>query len=415
MPRRIPASNDQLLRSSPEDEWILNYPGSPPRWSYTKTVRGSQDLTISEGHQASLLGKTQRDIGGSFQVTRRYYSEYSTLGTNVDFSYNANPFSSGNHFRGGQYAKWDNASNVHFPSITPYLASELDSFGTTAIARILPTNPLSGLSQFIGEAREGLPALVGSDLRGRSQRAKNAGGEYLNVEFGWKPLVNDLKSFNNVARNADAEIAKYVRNSGKRLKRRYEYPLLHGQTITTQANQSPKPVLNTPYYNTYLGTLTINQTWSVKRWFSGCFTYYLPPYIVNGDNTERDRRIAAKLYGARITPETVWDLAPWTWAADWVGNLGDVIHNVSAFRNDGLTMPYGYMMTEQTSSVEYILSGIQYKSYPGTQTFVQRFSTVLKQRRKASPYGFGLNPAAFSNRRLAILAALGISKSGSQL
>jgi hypothetical protein len=418
MPRRIPSEALQEFRRQRMEEWYAPkvFPFTSPSWTDTKVAQAHNYLAESEGHPVSQLGKTDRDIGGNFTVYKRDYSEYSTLGDRLDFSQNSNPFSIGNHYRGGQWARYESPRTSNFPEVYPTSNAVLDAYGTSAIARILPTNPLAGLATFIGEAREGLPSIVGSNIRGRAGRAKSAGSEYLNVEFGWKPLVNDLKKFADSAVNSQEEIAKFENNSGKRIKRHYTWDDVTTTSVQDWGTATPVPNLFTGYYNTYLGRLTLTTTTRLRKWFSGCFTYYLPPFDPNGDNKKRNSMIRNRLYGTRLTPEVLWDLTPWTWAADWVGNLGDVFHNVSAFRNDGLVMPYGYVMHSYSVTHTWMLQGIEYKSYPGEKhTFTQSFTTTCKQRRKASPYGFGLNPAFFTGRRLAILAALGISRSGSQL
>jgi type IV secretory pathway TrbF-like protein len=103
-------------------------------------------------------------------------------------------------------------------------------------------------------------------------------------------------------------------------------------------------------------------------------------------------------------------LAPWSWAADWVGDAGTLMKNVSLLNRDNLVMPYAYLMETKTVEVNYQLSGIRYKAYPGEQIFRQSFITEVKSRIQASPYGFDVDWPDLSGRQLGILGALGISK-----
>jgi hypothetical protein len=119
------------------------------------------------------------------------------------------------------------------------------------------------------------------------------------------------------------------------------------------------------------------------------------------------------LLGTRLTPEVLYNLTPWSWALDWIVDLGAVIGNISAFLADGLILQYGYIMQETVISDIYTLTGATCGNRP-VQLY-QTLGTIQKLRRKATPYGFGLNPNAFSDRQWAILAALGLTLGGNKL
>ena len=83
--------------------------------------------------------------------------------------------------------------------------------------------------------------------------------------------------------------------------------------------------------------------------------------------------------------------------------------NLTAFSNDSLVMRWGYIMCKYTCRDTYLLEGVRLKGMPSgpvSQTFV----TQVKKRNRATPYGFGLDPATFTTRQWAILGALGISR-----
>jgi hypothetical protein len=133
-------------------------------------------------------------------------------------------------------------------------------------------------------------------------------------------------------------------------------------------------------------------------WFSGAFTHY---YSRTPKEKAFFRSIqsARDVYGLDLSLEVVWNLLPYSWLADWQGNIGDVFHNLSRFSQDGLTMKYGYIM--RTAYVKHI-----YTYGPSTFTLI----SSVKQRRKASPFGFGVALNTLSDRQWAILAALGQQK-----
>lgn len=399
--------------------WGLSnpYPNNAPDQTYDYASY-FETLDESEGHPWHLLGKTDRDIGGDFKVTKQFYSE-SNSSRITDFSMTSNPHQPGRHHRTGQWAQTEGIDQSDFPLAPSSSKVTLAGLGATAIARVIPTNPLAGLAVALGELRsEGIPTLVGlQTMRDRTLRARNAGDEYLNVQFGWLPLVGDIESMSDSFLNSDELTREYEQNSGKRLKRRFEFPPEISMTETDLGLAYAKPALTPTGF--YVGDgrgAKIRQSYrKVRRWFSGCFTYYLPPYEANGDNRKRNAQLRNYLYGTRLTPETAWNLAPWTWAVDWVTNFGDVIHNVTAFANDGLVMPYAYMMEESIATDTYVLSGVDYVTYPEKRTYTQTFTTVVKQRIRATPFGFGLDSGAFTGRQWAILGALGLSRGDNHL
>lgn len=421
-----PRSKQLSVKSLPWKAWFT---ASQPWPTGTPTTVGSHDciefddLLISESHPYHNLGKSGGDIGGPFFVQHCEYEEFATNNAHNERHYSKflNPNVAGDHFQGGQSAfvedclvKAGQVGSI-YPNASFSSNATLSAMGSTAISRCIPTNPLAGLTLALAELkREGLPSLYGAQsLKARNQIARNAGSEYLNHQFGWVPLVRDIQAMDRSFRRAEELTEQYVRGSGKRIRREYAFP-----TVTTDsgevfvANRYPRPGLQIGFYDAGEGTLTKQTVTRQDVWFSGCFTYFLAP----PGSKKRDSQIRNYLYGTRLTPETLWNLAPWSWAADWVTNIGDVFHNVSAFMNDGLVMPYGYVMETKSVTHRYRLRGIRYKSYPSpSQTFHQYFTTTVKQRWGATPFGFGLDPTTFTSRQWAILAALGLSRSGSKV
>lgn len=307
------------------------------------------------------------------------------------------------------------SSNTNWPSAAITSDINLDAYGATAISRCQPTNPVSGLSTTLGELkRDGLPALVGLEAFRKRGKPSALGGEYLNAEFGWKPLVSSVTKLAHAARDSEKILAQYERDSGKVVRRKYEFPQEVDVTYENLGTNYPKPT-QVSYLHQSAGTLTKITTTTRRRWFSGAFTYYLDTGDDLRSKMGRASAEANKLYGTRITPSVLWDLAPWSWAVDWVSNTGDVLSNVSAFINDGLVMQYGYIMVEYTRSVEYVLRGYAMAGDPYRSPLYQRFTTTVKQRKAATPFGFGLDIGNFSPRQWAIIAALGISQGGRKM
>lgn len=390
-------------------------PTSPADQWYNFEFKGKEHLVYSQGNPYFNLGKSSGRIGGNFTVIKRTLERdlmtpplLLTSGSGLTRRWYKTPFAAFGPQAIGDYPGPLQLSN-----------SSLDAFGAKAVAQVLPTNPLSGLLVALGELKaDGLPLVPGIQTwKSRTLTAKNAGKEYLNKEFGWLPLLSDIRKFSDSVKNHDDLIRQYERNSGRIIKRGMRFPT----EITSSSTEvvgggtthvTPYPGLVVTVYEGSNGTTRRVTTITTKRekWFKGAFTYYLPPFDPNGDNRKRNAQIRNYLYGTRVTPETLWDLTPWTWAADWVGNAGDVLHNVSAFQNDGLVMKYGYMMEHTINSKEVTLIDVGFKAYPGKKFVVSgTLTTEVKNRRTANPYGFGITDSSLSMRQIAILIALGIT------
>lgn len=390
--------------------------GEPPTTTRTWDRSFSNDLIISEPHHASLLGKVMEDLGGPFHVVKRSYQEYNSLGkaSLLDFSKEAGaPTGSGwrGHYRYPQVAYTPGWNNSTFPDPAISSASQLDRYGTEAVSIVAPTKAEFDFSTAVGEAMsDGLPSLTGlRDLKSRASTAQRAGSAYLNKEFGWVPLVNDIQGMCRAIANAESIWEKYAADSGRLLKRKFSWPDENSSDETTSFDQIAAPLLEDGFYagSGFTGTLKVTRTRHVKRWFEGTFMYHIPD---RGDDIGRFKSAARKILGIDLTPEVLWNLAPWSWAADWQGNVGDCLANSANLGTDKLVMPWAYVMETTTESHEFQLTNMRYTSYPGPATLRQTFTTVVKLRQKATPYGFGFDLTQLTPRQIAILVALGLSK-----
>lgn len=381
------------------------------KWNFT----GKQE-TVSEGHLYSpnYQGET-RDVGGPFYTWKHDYrmircpEVYALQANSLDPDYFRGRIFPSQHGLGPTSTLWPNA----FPDAS----QEMITKGTTAIARTIPTNPISGAAVFLGELKEGLPKVIGSQLLQKNAKSfkSKLGSEYLNVEFGWKPFISDLLSFGEAVRDADKHLRQLERDSGRNVRRRYRFPV---EDTTEEFISTNAPIYGGVPTRCYQGNVihygTLTTTTRVKRefWFSGCYTYYIDKGNSKASEVHAFTQKANKLFGVRLTPDVLWNLAPWSWAADWVTNTGDVIHNLSAFSNDGLVLRYGYIMCKETRTVTRTHSGVTLSGYGPTGPIIDELEIVSKRRLRATPYGFGLETGAFTPRQLAIIAALGISRDG---
>jgi len=299
-------------------------------------------------------------------------------------------------------------------------SSSLDKFGTKAIALVSPSNPTADLSVFLKELlTEGLPKMIGSTLTGLEGTLKNIGRkpgkEYLNVEFGWKPMISDLRKLASAIIHANSVIEQYYRGSGSMVRRRYAPPpVTKTETFVWKTNVSPwiGPSVGTIIDSATVnkGTVYCQETTVTKQWFSGAFTYYVPPDETIRGELARMVIMARKLLGLSLTPDELWNMAPWSWAVDWFFNVGQVLHNWSNWAIDNQVLLYGYVMEQKFVRRHYTFSGPT-----GFKPAAARPSDVVltlevKQRRKATPYGFGVVEQNLSARQKAIAAAIATTR-----
>jgi len=399
----------------PVKKWDFSQPNEAPDYTGSITQEFSQDLVINQNNGFKRDRRNSKGaVGGDFLVYRRFLEQSSTIGNDsVGFSYDpdrpARPY-----YICPQFAAVDNVRNGHFPLPLPSDRSLLNSLATDAISKIAPNKPEASLSSFLGELREGLPHAIGLGRSGR-QRAKrglNAGDEYLNIEFGWKPLVRDVQSFAKAVQNSERILAQFERGAGKLIRRGYEFPseLEVEGPIVVNPNTTMVPTLNGFHYGSIgTGVLERETRTLTERWFSASFMYALPP----GGTPQNYSAKANKLLGTNLSPEMLWNLTPWSWALDWAGNAGTLASNLTLFNSDCLVMPWNYIMEKKTTSVEFTWrshGADVYRSFPGRIQARQKFTTEMKYRQQGTPYGFKIDWPDFTASQLAILASLGISR-----
>lgn len=303
-------------------------------------------------------------------------------------------------------------SKPNFTDATKLSPNSLWSYGARGVAGASPMNPSFSLPQFIGELREGVPKLIGhATLRDQTSAARKAGKEYLNVEFGWRPLISDLKAAGKLIVNSHEIRSQFIRDSGRPVQRRWTGP----QDMSSSTLQTTGFVVagGEPGVG---AQVTYDQTYSSSIWFEGEFRYYIPEGNDIASRWERWNLIGRRMMGLSVysAPETVWNLAPWTWLADWGGDAGALLTNVANLGGDSTQMTRGYVMhhSRKVESARYTVNptgtGI-FSQLKGPSTCGYVYVSENKQREFGSPFGFGLREVDLSNRQKAILGAIGLT------
>lgn len=322
---------------------------------------------------------------------------------------------------------------------------DLASFGASAWKKFKPKTTIADLGTFIGEIHE-VPNLI----KGMARRAKNAariwkdmggfgykanafsrvmdptkiGDKFLELQFGWLPLVSDIRKFYNGYANFQRMYANLIAHNGSWLKRGGDYtaPIVTTTGFTeTTATASVYPTLPTPMYDPIRITpasgapywrygqsrlYTVNYS---RVWFEARFKYWIPALNLSGDDAYRETINIMRTFGARVNPSLVWELTPWSWLVDYFSNAGDVIDNLSSQLDDNLVSKYAYIMGHVLQEARHEAT-VYMKGGPVNMQWSRTLEA--KRRLSANPFGFSFTDGTLSPRQRMILMALGMARAG---
>jgi hypothetical protein len=401
---------------------------------FTRTPGGTPYKIYDFMDDALIMSQSNPNVngiwirGGPFMVKKRHV--YTAVVGPYDWYY-FGPYTI-QPFVGPQY------QNPIIPE-TPKQLSDLYTreynntwaYGATGWKRTRPGNPTASVAQFTGELRDWLPnlprklysalqtLLARKAAHKRQHGLSGLGDAHLNVQFGWLPLLSDIKKMYETYQKLDASLAQIKRDNGNGIHR--------SKVIKDDTSSSSTVVqFSTPFYGWGnapanviggFGKVETVTTVSEKIWFVGKYRYYIPDI----GSSEWSRKTTRALFGVNFTPEAAWELLPWSWLFDWFGNMGDVMSNMSSNAVDNLTADYAFVMRTLETRKDYIGTSQWnefYPTYQGSSKYIRGGSvsatsydsTVYKIRSVGSPFGFGATFDGLSPYQLGIAAALGISR-----
>lgn len=316
-----------------------------------------------------------------------------------------------------------NSSGIPAGLLKPHSLSWLEGavakdLGQRAILGCAPAQPQASTATLIGELiSDGLPAGIGVNLAGlsladRTSIARSAGGEFLNAQFGWLPLIADIRKAASSFMRADAILTQLQRDSGRIVRRRFSFPAVTDNTATELPVTYQVPYVPYRYYQHGVGsdrTIVTSRSYT-KVWFSGAFQYYLPGFDSYVASTQTYLKMAQVLMGNQVTPEVLWELAPWSWLVDWKFRIGQLL-SFAQLPADGLVIRYGYLMRHQKRETTYVTKSpiVFNNGWVTTPSITLR--TERKERVQSTPYGFGVTEGDLNPLQWSILAALGLTRS----
>jgi hypothetical protein len=307
------------------------------------------------------------------------------------------------------------------PSMVPY--------HTLVDARLRPKLSHADLGQTLVEIRQ-IPGMLKTSSKDFRDYWKFIGGKdsssrmtpkglsdsFLNAQFGWAPFIRDMVAVSELVTDYD----KYVRD---RTSRNDKWD--HRERVLSETTEesvilsglgmkcSPVTFLNDmirPGSSWGMRYSYLNRV-AMKVWASGDYKFYRPEFDMSRKDYDsgwsRMSRLST-LLGTNISPSLLWKITPWTWLADWFGNIGSVIDRLTAAGQDGVVSRNVFLMVRRHRTV-ILKQELDMNAGPVAFEF-QRIVESKQRGHATTPYNFGLLPTQLSAKQLTILGALGISR-----
>jgi len=311
-----------------------------------------------------------------------------------------------------------------FDRLRPRL-SEVNGFVALAELRDLPKMLTTSASAFKNQWEDLTHTTTRGYRRSRliydmSNVHKATADHFLNHAFGWAPFISDLSKFLNTVQDQTKIMEQMSRDNGNWVKRARTMSQTENVTLIQQGYAGGLPWR--PEFDSMCNNIDLSlyspyrwvQTTSVleRTWAVGQFSYYRPEYDLNRldylSGLNQVRR-AFTLYGVRINPSTLWQITPWSWLFDWFAGFGTWLSRVTSIVQDEIAAKYLYIMktTQRVTSHDVTVNwkdGVHQLHWSNSQSTKQRVESN-------NPFGFTLPAGGLSAKQIAIMVALGLSRS----
>lgn len=182
-----------------------------------------------------------------------------------------------------------------------------------------PSKPVVDLPLFFAEMKDfpGMAESIARVFMRRQHMLTDLSETWLNTNFGFMPLLNDLKAMTQFQEEMDNRIKKlYAMNNGKGLHSKVKGPTEVVHTVL--GNQ----ILDTSDGTTRcrVDRLTSVTQWGTTRWRPD------PNKPLPSSHSEMVQLARKAALGLTPSASTAWNLIPWSWMADWFSNVGQFLN-----------------------------------------------------------------------------------------
>jgi hypothetical protein len=302
-------------------------------------------------------------------------------------------------------------SNISSPSVL-----ERNARLNPVFQEMAPTHQIAQIGETIASLLRGdIPHILRKieDLAKRfdwSAAAKTGGGEYLNVVFGWTPLIRDFENAIKVLTSVDYLLYGTSYRRHRTIKWDTKITRETPGSTSTRSNYSPQGPASVGLGQSMPEIQRI-MSYDVK--LSARLVPIARPGL--GANSFIDQATEKLQQLGLWYPALGWDLLPYSWLLDWVTNLGSSINNALTYGSEPGMVKTDYAWATSCARVITHLNfgreGWLYQS--GTEASYRghpKTVSTVKTRFQANPFGFGLDLSSLTGGQIAILVALGLAK-----
>lgn len=212
--------------------------------------------------------------------------------------------------------------------------SDLLTIATTAVARCNPSAPSVGVPTFIGELKDVpgsvMDPLIGfNKLRNIVPTVRNFGlallrgvaAGYITWRWAIKPMVADIRrmcDFADAVNDRAALLRKLMTSKSVRTR-------CGLGTVTSSLREQVTVESQRATYIAYRDTYYEKSEWATVRWRMNEIT---SRWLQQNNGYEPVMAFARNLCAGTTSQEALaalWELTPWSWFADWFGNIGETI------------------------------------------------------------------------------------------
>jgi len=329
-----------------------------------------------------------------------------------------------------------------YDQITPrsITGGNLSSYGNRAYARMRPKVERAGIAQALYELKDAPGMLkttakgfhdlyrslggsnaVDSNLLDRANRVwgnakhvigpKPVANQFLNGTFGWVPFVQDVVKVCDVAVNFDKYVQQTQETNGQWVKRRFtEADQISDEVIFSIGGADTMCIPSLGDTIISHGSMTLRRQSLVHQWYTGSFMRYLPEFDGSKfmDPAFRSLKQMMDLYGANISPTTLYRVMPWTWLVDWFVGGADFVQRLEDMATDQIVSDHFFLMRHAQERIEYKAFIADHQGNSVSPSWY-RSMEVKRRERSVDPFGYSTAPSGLSGMQLAILGALGLS------
>lgn len=234
------------------------------------------------------------------------------------------------------------------------------------LSRFDPNTPIVDVPRSILELIGDFPRMLKN--AGDLLRNRHGPGDYVAWEFGWKPLLDDLRKMLAFQKNVDTRLAQL-----KKLRAPSSQRIELGRRIGTASlnNVARGPV-----------RYSVQRRTVMTQW--GVFTHQVDLDRLPSFPTRDDA--ASLAYSTSIDAATLWELIPWSWFFDWFADVGSYLalsRNRIPYLVSNLTMMVKSETTETLTSVSYNSTplGVTVEKTDNFEDLIGRSVDVVKRQR----------------------------------